>query len=451
MNTAKIQSPKTLQTCFLSSLTGLFAFLLLTTVISAQSLSGLERGRAKDMLNAVKNQIKDNYYDKTYHGLNLDERFKIAEQKMDKAESLSQTYGIIAQAVMELEDSHTNFYPPARTILVNYGWRMQMIGDKCFVILVKPKSEAEKVGLKVGDEILKVEGFKPTRKDMWKMNYYFNALSPRAGLNVLVKSPSDKEPRELNVPAKVTQLKSVLSIGDLIRESEVNSGRRVENRFAKSGNTIVWKMPTFVIDPDSVSGLINEVRNYNNLILDLRGNGGGYVVTLEQLAGYFVDKDTKIADLKGRKEMKPQMAKTKGKDVYNGKLIVLIDSNSGSAAEIFARLMQLEQRGVVLGDDSAGAVMQSIGVGMKINTGVEQEFIPYYMSMTNADVIMSDGKSLEHIGVIPQLKLIPTAEDLAAQRDPVLSTAFKLFGQTVTPEQAGSFFPYKWEETFHAD
>lgn len=76
-----------------------------------------------------------------------------------------------------------------------------------------------------------------------------------------------------------------------------------------------------------------------NLILYLRGNGGGYVVTLERLAGYFVDKDTKIADLKGRKEMKPQMAKSKGRDTFNGKVIVLIDANSGSAAEIFARFL----------------------------------------------------------------------------------------------------------------
>lgn len=428
----------------------LLALFILTAAMSAQSLSGLERGRAKDMLNAVKNEIKNNYYDKEYHGINLDLQFKNAEEKLDKAQSMSQAFGIIAQAVLELNDSHTNFYPPPRASIVYYGWQMQMIGDRCFVIRVKPKSDAESKGLKVGDEVLKVEGFKPSRKEMWKMNYYFNSLSPRAGLNVLVKSPTDKEPRELDIPSKVIQLKAVLSIGDLIRESEVNDGNRVENRFVKVGNTVVWKMPTFAIEPDSISGLINEVRQYENLILDLRGNGGGYVVTLEQLAGYFVDKDTKIADLKGRKEMKPQMAKTKGKDVFKGKLIVLTDSFSGSASEIFARFVQLEKRGVVIGDQSAGAVMQSIGISMKINTGVEQEFIPYFISMTNADVIMTDGKSLEHSGVTPQLFLIPTGEDLAAQRDPVLSAAFKLFGQIVTPEQAGSFFPFKWKERFHA-
>ncbi len=67
-------------------------------------------------------------------------------------------------------------------------------------------------------------------------------------------------------------------------------------------------------------GIMNgRISQSANLILDLRGNGGGYVATLEQLAGYFVDKDTKIADLKGRKEMKPLMAKFKGKNVLKSR------------------------------------------------------------------------------------------------------------------------------------
>lgn len=78
-----------------------------------------------------------------------------------------------------------------------------------------------------------------------------------------------------------------------------------------------------------------RISQTSNLILDLRNNGGGYVVALERLAGYFVDKDTKIADLKGRKAMKPQTAKTRGKDVFNGKLIVLIDANSVFAIIIY--------------------------------------------------------------------------------------------------------------------
>ena len=155
-----------------------------------------------------------------------------------------------------------------------------------------------------------------------------------------------------------------------------------------------------------------------------------------------MDKDTKIADLKGRKEMKPQMAKSQGENTFKGKLIVLIDSNSGSAAEIFARFVQIEQRGVVIGDQSAGAVMQSRGVPMQMGADT---IVPYGMNLTNADVITTDGQSLEHIGVTPNLVVLLTGADLATQSDTVLSGALKFFGEIVTPEQAGKLFPFKWE------
>src|SRR5207253_1910338 len=93
------------------------------------------------------------------------------------------------------------------------------------------------------------------------------------------------------------------------------------------------------------------------LILDLRGNGGGAEETLLRLIGNFFDHDIKVGDLKSRKEEKPMVAKTRGAAGFSGKLVVLIDSNSGSAAELFARVVQLEKRGAVIGDLSAGAVM----------------------------------------------------------------------------------------------
>ncbi len=430
--------------CLLNIATIFVIILFVTNASYTQTLDRINRGRAKDMLNTVKKEIKEKYYDPTFRGLDLDTRFKAAEEKLDKATTLGQAFGIIAQAVLELNDSHTTFYPPSSSMSVEYGWRMQMIGNRCFVTAVKPKSDAEKQGLKAGDEILSIEGFRPSRKEMWKINYYYNALSPRSGLNLKIQSPDDKTPRELNIASKVSRKKAVLNLEDLIRDFYLNDSSGVEHRFVKLNSTTIWKMPTFAIEPGSIDLIMKDrISQSANLILDLRGNGGGYVVTLEQLAGYFVDKDTKIADLKGRKELKPQMAKSKGKDVFRGKLIVLVDANSGSASEIFARFVQIEQRGLVIGDQSAGAVMQSRGVPMEM--GVDS-IVPYGMNMTHADVIMTDGKSLEHSGVTPQLEMLLTGADLAAGRDTVLAGALQLVGQTVTPEQAGKFFPYKWED-----
>ena len=58
---------------------------------------------------------------------------------------------------------------------------------------------------------------------------------------------------------------------------------------------------------------------------------------------------------------------------------------------------------------------------------------------------MHDGKSLEHVGVTPNELVIPTAEDLANGRDPVLSKAIQMLGGSASPEVAGKFFRYQWK------
>ena len=68
----------------------------------------------------------------------------------------------------------------------------------------------------------------------------------------------------------------------------------------------------------------------------------------------------------------------------------------------------------------------------------------YGANISEADILMPDGKSLEHTGVIPDGKMIPTASDLAANRDVVLSYAVHLAGGDRSPEEAGKLFPIQW-------
>ena len=417
----------------------------------AQSLDRIERERAQAMLKVIKDELKNNYYDSTYRGIDVDARFKAADEKLKQAASLGQAFGIIAQALLDFNDSHTFFSPPSRSVNVEYGWQMQMIGNKPYVIAIKPGSDAAAKGLKTGDLVLSVENFKPSRKEMWKMDYYYYTLSPRPGLHVVVQSHGE-QPRQLDIAAKVRQGKRVLNlsgsgnshidINDLIRESE-DAYRLRRHRFQRIGGLLIWKMPGFSFDPGQADQIMNDqVRGNGALILDLRGNPGGLVVTLERLTGHFFDREIKIADLKGRKEMKPIIAKKRGGKSYDGRLVVLIDSKSGSAAELFARLVQIEKRGVVIGDQSAGAVMQSRFHEQELGTGT---VIFYGASITNADVIMTDGKSLESVGVVPDELLLPTAEDLAAGRDPVMARAAELLGIKLDSATAGKFFPVEWK------
>jgi hypothetical protein len=65
----------------------------------------------------------------------------------------------------------------------------------------------------------------------------------------------------------------------------------------------------------------------------------------------------------------------------------------------------------------------------------------YGASVTVSDLIMSDGNSLEHVGVTPDEVKLPTAEDIAAGRDVVLAYAASLGGVTLDPLEAGKVFP----------
>jgi C-terminal processing protease CtpA/Prc len=378
----------------------------------------------------------------------LDARFKTADEKIEQATSVGHVFGIVAQVLIDFEDSHLFFIPPARANTTDYGWRMQIVGAKCYVSAVKPGSDAEAKGLKPGDLIKSVDGFVPSRENLWKLKYLFYALRPQPGIRVLAQSPDGVE-RTLDVMAKVkigkrridlTGADGANDIWDLIREGE-NEDRIRRHRYYELGNdAMIWKMPQFDLEARQVDDLMGKAKKRKALILDLRGNPGGAEETLKYLLGYFFNG--KIGDIKGRKETKPLMAKSRD-DRFEGKLVVLIDSESGSSAEIFARMVQLEKFGTVIGDRSSGKVMRAKGYSFKM--GVDT-VVFYEASITDADLLMTDGKSLEHLGVTPDEVALPTAEDLAAKRDPVLTRAAALVGVKLEPEKAGGLFPLEWRK-----
>ena len=417
---------------------------------NAQSLNAMDRDRGHVMLKVLKNEIKKNYFDATFRGIDLEARFKAADEKLDRATSLGQVFGIVAQVLLEFEDSHLFFIPPQRSSTTDYGWQMQMVGDKCYVSAVKPGSDAEAKGLKPGDQVKAVDSYAPVRENLWKLKYLYYALRPQPAVRVVVQSPNGAD-RQLDVMAKVRQGKRRLDltgsssendIWDLIREGE-NEDRLRRHRYYEMGDeALIWKMPQFDLDERGIDDLMAKAKKRKGLVLDLRGNPGGAEETLKYLLGYFVDADVKIGDIKRRKETKELMVKARGGG-FKGKLVVIIDSESGSSAEIFARMIQMEKAGTVIGDRSAGAVMRAKGYHFQLGADT---VVFYGASITDADLIMTDGKSLERVGVTPDVMSLPTAADLAAKRDPVLARAAALAGVKLDPEKAGTMFPVEWRK-----
>jgi len=424
------------------------SLVLCGTRLNAQDkFDNIQRGNAIQMLHGVRDTVLKEYYDPTFHGQDMKARFKAAEDRIQKVQHLDGALGAIADALSDLDDSHTFFLPPSRPMSIRYGYRYAMVGDACFVTAVKFDTDAAKK-LKPGDQILTMEGYRPTRDLLWQLRYFFGVLSPRTSLHLTVRHV-DGSQEFLAVNAEVQQLTRVTDMTDeeiysrYIHEL-MNLDHAAWSKYKEYGDAlIIWKTTDFVWDRDKLLRMLGKVGNHQALILDLRGNPGGMVDVLRDFVGGLFDHDVTIATRVGRKEnLKPVEAKTRGSHAFTGKLIVLVDSQSASAAELFARVVQLEHRGVVLGDRSAGAVMEAKDHDFQMGSDVQ---IFYGLELTEANLIMSDGKSLEHTGVTPDQIILPTAADLAAGRDPVLAKAAQLAGyDKLDPVAAGKLFPPVW-------
>jgi C-terminal processing protease CtpA/Prc len=410
-----------------------------------QKLDSSNREIAHMMLRRAYLDVKKNYYDPAYHGVDLDASYHQYDALLDSAQSVNSSFLIIAGFLAHLHDSHTFFMPPMRASQWTSGFAMEMIGDKCFVTRTRPGSDAEGK-LHPGDEVRAFDSMPVNRADFTSVQYFVNVLSATQSHTVIVQSPAG-EVRTETVRTMARTGKTVLDITGttsddsdfwkLVRKDEEDAHLNRERTY-EIGDVLIWKMPSFMVDPDMVNSVFSKARKHKILILDLRGNPGGFIDTLKDTIGNVFDHQVTLGTRVSRKGSHVEMIKPKG-NPFGGKLIVLIDSDSGS--EIFARVIQLEHRGKVVGDRSAGAVMEASHFDESLGGDTR---IFYGVSVTSANLIMTDGKSIENIGVTPDEVDLPTAEDLAEGKDPVLAHAADLAGVKLDPVAAGKLFPFEW-------
>jgi C-terminal processing protease CtpA/Prc len=412
--------------------------------LRAQQLSELDRARGRVMLRLVREDLEGYYYDTTYRGMKLAERFDSADRRITAATSNGEVFGVIAQVLADLDDSHTWFIPPLRAGRVIYGWELMAVGDSVYIAAVKPGSDAEAQGLHPGDRVLMVNNVEPTRQNLFKMRYLFEILRPQVALRLSVENPEGAR-RELTIQAEVRTGRARLDVSNeddlrqLYLEFTDAMNRRHEVREFELGDILIWRLNSFEMPPSDIDKRMRKAAHFRALILDLRGNPGGYAVTLQQMVSHLVDRDVLISVGRARGHVDSVRA-SPSRSPFTGRLIVLVDSRSASAAEILARTLQIEERATVLGDWTSGAVEESIFVPHAAGTG---RLVFFGTSVTVHGLVMSDGHGLEGRGMMPDEELRPGPTDLAAGRDPVLARAVQIAGGALTPEQAGRLFPFE--------
>lgn len=404
-------------------------------VASADDRATREIEIARAMHPRVWGEIRNDYFDPTFGGVDVAALEKATKERLATTKSLNETYAVIAQAVTNLGDSHTSFLPPPRPAKIVYGVAFDVVGNNIHVGAVKPGSEAEKQGLRPGERVLSVNGMPASRETLHLIRYSIRVLNPQPGLRLKLGG-ADGAPREVTFAAEVKALPRNLNLqrGDFLNlqlEREENETQRASAFSELAPGVLWWKLPTFSVPVEVETGL-RKAAGYEHVIVDLRGNPGG--LESEMLdAGACLGEKRSIGNIRHRTKEEPLVASSRLH--VRGKLYVLIDGNSASAAEVFARALQLAGRAVVLGDRSSGMVNRSRTHPLTL--GSSSNLILFGVQITEDQIRMTDGQPLEKVGVTPDVWLVPSPKDVLAGDDPVLATAAKMAGVTLTKQQAG--------------
>lgn len=437
--------------CFAIARRGKFILLLAVLAMPAprllaQQLSRLDRELAETMLKNVSADVHKYYFDAKLHGLDWDALVRQTKESIDEAPNMQVANTEIAALLERLDDSHTRFYPPRNLATADYGFDFEIVGKRAYVTKVEPKSDAEGKGIHPGDELLTIDGFAVDRASAPKLEYALNVLIPRSSLQLDLRDPAGKL-MHLDVAAKVERHAKVAGLGDStwnrnqIRIDREKSFDKVRAKYKELGpDLMILRIPEFAQTGADVDALFKRARTHKTLIVDLRGSPGGRVDSVVSYLEDVFSRDVKVGNWVERGKVDPLLVKPNRSGAFGGDLIVLIDSRTASGGEIFARVVQLQERGTILGDHSSGRTMVS-----RIYSHAYGENPIYYYgaSVTIGDSVMADGKSLEHIGVEPDRTMLPAASDIAAGRDPVLAYAAGLAGAKLSPDDAAKLFADK--------
>jgi hypothetical protein len=338
--------------------------------------------KVRGMMRDAYDTVRKHYYDPTFRGLDWDARFREYDEKLRTAPTMNAGLTLVAAFLGGLNDSHTTFQPPPTTRL---GLRDPAGAERTVVVdtvVTRGRAVRNLTGAGAGMELQELE-------------------------------------REL--------------------EDAVRRGRP---RYVERHDVFIWKLPHFVVENGEIDRMFGLARGRRALVLDLRGNPGGLINALNRAIANVFPADVTFATRAGRRGRDELTARGRGDAAFTGTLVILVDSASASSAEIFARTVQLRKRGLVIGDRTAGAVMEA-----RVHPFARGEPIAllYQFLVTDADIVMPDGKSLEGAGVVPDELLLPTAADLAAGRDPALARAAALAGLDLDAAAAGQLFPVEWK------
>ena len=246
------------------------------------------------------------------------------------------------------------------------------------VYQVYENSPAEKAGLLANDEIIKINGTEINLEN----HELITELLDKDGENTIVVK-RDKETLTFKVEVAKVNIPSVSST--VIKNEEKNTKigyLQLASFSAHSYEEVVEALEE-----------LEEDEEITSLIIDLRDNTGGYLTVATDISSLFLEKGSVIYSLENKDEKNEYKDETKEKREY--KIVVLVNSNTASAAEILAAALHDSYGATIVGKTTFGKGK------VQTMTHYEDTIVKY----TSAKWIRPNGECVDEVGIVPDYEV----------------------------------------------
>ena len=321
-------------------------------------------------------------------------------------------------------DPHSSYFSPRNAeeykiqMSLNYdgiGASLQVVDDYVTVMNILEGGPAAVAGnLKPNDRITAVaQGHEGALTDVigWRLDDVVQLIRGKAGTNVRLEIlPGGAAPGSPEKTLEFVRNKITL---------EAQAAHKDVKTVARNGRTYrigVITVPGFYLDTEAqargdenyrsttrdVAKLLRQLKgeNVDGLVLDLRGDGGGYLPEATALTGLFIDHGP-VVQLRDHLARLEVLSDPESGPLYDGPLVVLVDRLSASASEIFAGAIQDYHRGLIVGQTTFGkGTVQS-----PVMLDRSREPVNGQLTVTIGKFYRVTGESTQHRGVEPDIPL----------------------------------------------
>jgi len=322
-------------------------------------------------------------------------------------------WGAIQGLVKSLGDPYSVFFPPQESKqfkeemqggFEGVGMEIAVKNNVLTVVAPLKGTPAFRAGIKSGDKILKIDGKDTTDMSAEQASQLIRGKAGTA-VKLTILSKDQEKPREISI------IRETIQIPTLDTETKQNGIFIIKlyNFSANSSNLFRNALRDFVYSGDS------------KLILDLRGNPGGYLESAVDMASWFLPVGKIVAREKFSAN-EETLFRSKGYDVFNNnlKMVILVNEGSASASEILAGALQEYGIAKLIGSKTFGK-------------GSVQELIQITpdtsLKLTIARWLTPNGKSISEQGLEPDIKVEMKKEDIDVNRDSQIEKAIEILNK----------------------